>query len=428
VADEATARQMPLYVVGGFVRDLLLGRPGLDFDLVVEGDAIALVQALVAKYGGKVTAHTRFGTAQWFLWDSKFTFNEPSEDEGSRILYAEYLDFISARSEIYVHPGALPTVKRGTIADDLRRRDFTINTLALRLDGDHFGELRDDFGGMNDLKQGIVRSLHPRSYSDDPTRTLRAVRYEQRYDFQIAAADIDSIAAAIPLLSDLSGERLRHELDLILAEGKCAAILARLAGLDILGAIHPSLVWDESLRLSLNKLNQPEPEVWRGIPSLPGLPKRVALGYLIWFGRLSLSEIESLASRLAITAGLRDALLAFSTLRIDLPTLVGAKPSVITARLVKVPLLAVCAFSLASFDKSSSICESAIESINKYLSNWRYIKPKTTGNKLKKLGLPPGPAYRTILRRLGDAWLDGEINTSHQEKELLNRLLENLND
>ncbi len=434
VADEATARGLPLYLVGGFVRDLLLCRPGLDFDLVVEGDAFTLAYTLAAKYGGKVTAHKRFGTAQWFLPESLGITRHSS------------LDLISARSEIYPHAGALPIVKPGTLSDDLRRRDFTINTLALRLDGEHFGELHDDLGGLKDLEKGAVRVLHPNSYRDDPTRILRAVRYEQRYGFHIARKDLALIAEAKPLLGKLSGERLRHELDLMLAEEKAAAMLARLAKLGILAEIHPSLAWDDSLRLVLEKLDQPEPDSWHGIQNPPRVPRRVALGYLIWLSALEAPAIKSLAARLDFTAGLREALLSSSALHRDLSSLASAKPSAVTARLDKVPPLAVCALSLElkyistnksapvrlsvseSADKSApvrlSASESVDESVDNYLSLWRHVKPKTTGHTLKKLGLEPGPEFQRILRRLKNAWLDGEIHTPKEEKALLEKLRE----
>ena len=154
IAEDATARRLPLYAVGGFARDLLLGRRVRDFDLVAEGDAIPFARALSRAHGGRVTAHTKFHTATWFLPP-----NLVSDARG-----AEALDFISARSETYEYPAALPTVKLGTIADDLRRRDFSINALAVRLDGEHFGELRDDLGGMTDLERGLIRVLHPNSF------------------------------------------------------------------------------------------------------------------------------------------------------------------------------------------------------------------------------------------------------------------------
>ncbi len=484
IAAMSAARRMPLYIVGGFVRDLLLRRPGLDLDLVVEGDAIALALALAAKHGGKVTAHKRFGTAQWFLPESLLTACHTT------------LDLISARSETYPRPGALPVIKRGTLADDLRRRDFTINTLALRLDGKHFGELHDDLAGLDDLEKGLVRALHRSSYIDDPTRILRAIRYEQRYGFRIADEDLALIAAAKPLLGGLSGERLRHELDLLLAEVKSAAMLARLAELGILAEIHASLAWDASLRPVFEKLNQPEPDSWRGVPDLARVPRRVALGYLLWLSNLDAPAIESLAGCLDFTANLRDALLASSALRTELPALANAKPSVITARLEKVPLLVVCALSLESASRSNdeslpirlsvlksddesvpirlsasksddesvpirlsasksvdesvpirlsasksddeaapirlsaskSVDESALirlsvsKSVDEYLSRWRYIKPRTTGRTLIRLGIPPGPAYQAILNRLRTAWLDGKVKTIEGEKKLLDKL------
>ena len=230
VADEASTLGFPIYIVGGFVRDLLLGRPGLDFDLVVEGDAIKLADSLASKYGGKATVHQKFGTAKWFV-------NRHS-----------FVDLISARSEIYEFSAALPTVKMGTLSDDLHRRDFTINTLAIRLDGNHFGELHDELGGLDDLQNGFVRVLHPRSFIDDPTRMFRAVRYEQRYGFKITKETLALVPEARELIDKLSAQRIRHELDLILGEPNAASMLARLDKLGLLKPIHHSLGCDKALK------------------------------------------------------------------------------------------------------------------------------------------------------------------------------------
>jgi tRNA nucleotidyltransferase (CCA-adding enzyme) len=213
VRDNATQRGSPLYIVGGSVRDLLLGRRLNDFDLIVEGDAIALARSLASQYGGAVTVHTKFGTAKWFL-----PKNWKPDTEAH-----DALDLISARSETYKYPAALPTVKLGSIADDLHRRDFTINALAVRLDGPHFGALRDDLNGAEDLRKGMVRVLHPRSFIDDPTRLYRAVRYEGRYGFKIAEDTLSLIPEARPFVEKLSALRIRHELDLILEEPKAAS-------------------------------------------------------------------------------------------------------------------------------------------------------------------------------------------------------------
>jgi len=192
-------------------------------------------------------------------------------------------------------------------------------------------------------------------------------------------------------------------------------MLARLNELDIRGAIHPLLAWEASLSPLFESLNKPEPASWKGIPDLLHVPRRIALGYLLWLGRLTATAIEELASRLDFTAGLRDALLAYSDLQADLPALVEAKPSVVTTRLDKVPLLAICAASLAANDPARIL-------LQKYLSDWRHVKVKTTGRDLIKRGLPPGPAYQVILSRLRVAWLDGELKTNEDELILLDKL------
>ena len=162
-----------IYIVGGFVRDLLLGMPNLDLDLVVEGNAIKLARRLAREVGGRVRSHSRFGTAKWL------------PDEEDVLAEIGTLDFATARTEFYERPTALPQVERSSIRQDLHRRDFTINTLALCLNGDRYGELFDFYGGEADLQRGLIRVLHSLSFVEDPTRMLRAVRLEQRLGFDI---------------------------------------------------------------------------------------------------------------------------------------------------------------------------------------------------------------------------------------------------
>src|SRR5215510_618575 len=241
-AYQAAALQTPLYLVGGVVRDMILGRIVNDFDLVVEGNIAAFTESILKKYGGKMLVHSHFGTAKWILNESTF---KRLDFPISRFPDFELsFDLVSARSETYAKPGALPDVERSTIDDDLRRRDFTINAMALRLDGNHYGELMDPLGGEADLESGIIRVIHPKSFIHDPTRIYRAVRYEGRYGFQIADDTLALIPDARPIIAELSAERIRHELDLILAEPNVAFILARLAELDLLKPIHPALFYD----------------------------------------------------------------------------------------------------------------------------------------------------------------------------------------
>ncbi len=337
VAEKAAEEGVALYVVGGFVRDLLLDRPSLDFDIVVEGEAIALANALQALYGGRVTTHSRFGTAKWFLEGSTL---------GSNGL-PEFLDFITARTEFYTSPTALPTVSRGSIKLDLHRRDFTINTLALRLDGVHYGELHDHWGGLADLESGIVRVLHSLSFVDDPTRMLRGVRFEQRFAFSFSERTQELMGEARPLLAKLSGDRIRHELDLILDEQRAVAKFSRLMDLGLLEAISPSLTRDDGLVRRLNNaLNTPPPRDFGELPSVASLSPRRALGYLVSLLPLPLKNLQTIIKKLRFPAGLKSTLLVTKELCEDLHALKEAKNSAWVARLDGIPPLALYAVSL----------------------------------------------------------------------------------
>ena len=394
VADEASTLGFPIYIVGGFVRDLLLGHTSLDFDLVVEGDAIKLADSLASKYDGKATIHQKFGTAKW------------SVNKNSSV------DLISARSEIYKHPAALPTVKMGTISDDLHRRDFTINTLAIRLDRNGFGELHDELNGFDDLRKGIIRVIYLRSFTDDPTRIYRAVRYERRYGFTIAKETLTLIPEARELIDKLSAQRIRHELDLILDEPNAASMLARLDKLGLLKPIHPSLRCDKALQTRFESAT----DFPLGFSS-SGLSNIRDLRWLLWLMTLPNKEIASLNKRLHFTAPLLKSLLASSKLLADLTAFSNLKPSQCVERLGKFPLQAIYAVLRAAPRGKSK------QALEKYLMEWRHIQPKTTGHDLKKLGLEPGPRYQTILRKLRNSWLDGEVKNTKEEKVLLEKIL-----
>jgi tRNA nucleotidyltransferase (CCA-adding enzyme) len=391
VREEATQRGLPLYIVGGAVRDLVLGRPLNDFDLTVEGDAIALVRSLASKHGGGVTAHLKFGTAKWFL--------PPHLKKGH-----DTLDLISARSETYKQPAALPTVKMGNIEDDLRRRDFSINAMAIRLDGDHYGELRDDLNGIEDLQNGLIRVLHPSSFVDDPTRLYRAVRYENRYGFKLAEETLALIPEARAFVEKLSPQRIRHELDLILDEANVVSMLARLDELGLLAPIHPALANFNQSNLAALKSDD---------PALQNRNSR----WLLWLMHLTDQEIEFLNERLHFKADLLKILRSAAVLETNLTTLIGVKPSEAVELLEGYSIKALEVVSLAGQD------EEIKNTLIKYLSEWWHVKPKTSGHDLKRRGVPPGPKYNEILRRLRAAWLDGEIKTAEEETKMLEEML-----
>lgn len=425
VAETAHDQQAALYIVGGFVRDLLLERPSLDFDLVVEGDAIQLASALAVKYGGRVTSHTRFGTSKWHISDihtillEKFAADSSSGEKTASAQsdkLPEFLDLITARTEFYTYPTALPTVERGSIKLDLHRRDFTINTLALRLDGHHYAELHDYWGGLNDLKDGLVRVLHSLSFVDDPTRMLRAVRFEQRFDFKIEDRTLELIEEAIPLLERVSGDRIRHELDRILEENLASSMLTRLDQLNLLTAIQPALEWDGWISARIQSLADLDPEAdWR--LELSGIKLKVSLGYILWLIRLTKSRLRKVIRRLKISTTLADEIRSAHSLWRDIHTLTSAKPSEIVTRLDNVLPLAIYANYIAAQDEQQR------KILWEYVSKWRQVSPNTNGHVLRQRGLPPGPIYRKIITTLRNAWLDGKIVTSEQEEALLEQLL-----
>jgi tRNA nucleotidyltransferase (CCA-adding enzyme) len=235
----AAERKQPLYLVGGVVRDLLLGQLSdvCDIDLVAEGDAVGLAAAFAEKEGGKLIAHLMFNTAKIELGDCT-------------------IDIAMARTETYAKPGALPVVTPGTLKTDLFRRDFTVNAMAVSLNHDNYGELIDLYGGLQDLKAKNIRILHDRSFSDDATRIWRAIRYEQRLSFRIEPATLAFLKRDLPLMKTVGGYRLRHELELVLKEKEPEKALLRADELGVLREISPSLKADDWLVTKFQKARQ----------------------------------------------------------------------------------------------------------------------------------------------------------------------------
>jgi len=222
VATRAARRNQELYLVGGVVRDLLLGLPNLDLDFVVEGDAIGLAKEFAEAVDGKLTIHPMFNTATVKLDKWK-------------------VDFAMARTETYAKPGALPTVKPGTLKTDLFRRDFTINAMVINLGKAKYGELIDMYDGLDDLKNKLIRVLHERSFTDDATRIWRAIRYEQRLGFRIEPNTLKILKRDVALLKTVGGYRLRRELELVLKEKEPEKALRRADKLGALKELHPAL-------------------------------------------------------------------------------------------------------------------------------------------------------------------------------------------
>ncbi|MFZ5856577.1 MAG: CCA tRNA nucleotidyltransferase [Chloroflexota bacterium] len=408
VADLSAELGSPAYLVGGFVRDALLKRPINDFDIVIEGDATKLGRALVKHHGGRVTVHAPFKTATWFL-------PERAEGERAGSPRPDFIDLISARSETYAHPAALPTVKLGSLVDDLRRRDFTVNSMAVRLDGDHFGELTDPLGGRADLERGLVRVLHPNSFVDDPTRLFRAVRYAARYQFQIESSTEALVPAALPYVDKLSPERLRHELDLIFEEEDSVPMMEKLWELEIVGQVQPALPSDEATRTRFQQTRSNCVVPPRAVP--PEVIQRREWRWIVWLMESSHKEIRAFSKRLHFTAGLLKKILAASTIFHELDSFKGIRPSECVARLDGFPADATTAVWFCAPRGETHAMLGA------YLTKWKSVKPLATGETLQAMGVPFGPRIGETLWRLRAAWLDGEVTSAEGERKLLEKLI-----
>ena len=416
IAQQAHKMGAEPYFVGGLVRDLLLGQPIVDVDMVIEGDAIALARRLSADLGGRVRTHRRFGTAKWLLtpqvWEN--VSGRPPDPDADEALPAS-VDFVTARTEFYTHPTALPQVARSSITQDLHRRDFTINTLAIRLNPDHWGELLDYYGGEADLRDGIIRVLHSLSFVDDPTRMLRAARLEVRMGFHLDPRSEELIADALPLLKRVSGERIWHELALIFREAEPERVLCRLETLGVLAHIHPQLRCDRWLQKRYRTLRESlNLDRWH-----LDLTDRTFLYLALLTYRLEREALQELADRLRITRSDTDDLLLLSDLKAALPRLGKLRrPSAVYHLLEPYPSRVLAAAWVATDRRRLR------EYLSRYETTWRHVQPALSGDDLKALGVPPGPIYRRLLNGLRDARLDGRVHTREEEEALLQTLLQ----
>jgi tRNA nucleotidyltransferase (CCA-adding enzyme) len=381
----AAHQDQHLYLVGGAVRDLLLERETFDLDLTVDGDAIALAQLLANTTQGRLTVHARFRTAslRWKEWR---------------------IDLATIRSETYDRPGALPRVKPGSLADDLFRRDFTINAMAIQLSPGRYGELVDLYGSQNDLEQGLIRILHEKSFTDDATRIWRALRYEQRLGFQIGPKTLGLLKRDMAMLDAISGDRTRHELELILKETYPEKVFLRAEELQVLSKLQPGLKASNWLSERFEQARQ--------VSSPTPPPASLYMALLTY--TLSVEQLEQMIARLKLSRQLSQVLRDTCQLRTDIETLAAPdlKPSRIYEVLHGYSPAAITAASIATDSPEAS------RNIHEYLVRLRYIKPVLTGENLKNMGLAPGPRISETLDRLRAARQDGEVSNRQEEERL----------
>ncbi len=381
--------QMPVYAVGGTARDLLLGRELVDLDLAVEGDAIALARSALP--GARITCHSRFGTAS-------------ATAEEMRI------DLATARRETYARPGALPSTTRGTIDDDLRRRDFSVNAMALRLAGTP--SLLDPLGGAADLESKAIRVLHGGSFVDDATRIFRALRYAARLGFMIEARTAELLREGLGCVGTIGGERLRREIELMFGEAEAAGTALEAAqSCGALQAVYPSLHWSAEKSLALRRA---------GDLRVPPLP----YGFGLLAARALAREATAIVQRLRLTRAEASAVEGIAGMRRtgEMLRRPEAKPSGVATMLDRYPAASVAAFAMTT--SNAIVREIAL----RYLAEWRHAKPILSGDDILDMGIPAGPQVKQALQLVRAARLDGWASSREDERALVARFAKSIRD
>jgi tRNA nucleotidyltransferase (CCA-adding enzyme) len=383
-----------IYLVGGTVRDILLDEEGFDVDIAVEGDAIGFARALASALGGRFTPHEKFGTAV--------------VQYGAR----GRVDVVTTRTEFYGAPGALPTVERAGLREDLFRRDFTINAMAVSLKPGDFGRLVDPFGGRADLATRVLRVLHNLSFIDDPTRIFRAIRYEARYGLRLEehSARLARGTIEMGLVGDLSSARLRDELVALLEDPGAEGAIRRLGQLGVDRALHPHLVADveaaalfERARALRDELAVEVPAWHLGIAALArNLSSDEAYG---WLERLKVRrrDCERIVGAIRVAPLISERL---ATERLEASEIVALAD----AYAPDAPLLA-----LAQADRPE---------LREYFTRLRGVQLEIGGEDLAELGLPESPRVGEVLAEIRRRKLNGELDGRESELVAARALIE----
>lgn len=389
------------YAVGGFVRDLMLRQENLDIDIVVEGNGILLAEYLKHKLGGRLCTHQKFATAVIILPD------------GFK------LDVATARLEYYPKPVDLPNVEMSSIKNDLYRRDFTINTLAIQLNPLHFGRLIDFFGGQRDLKDKKIRVMHSLSFVEDPTRVFRAIRFEQRFGFQIGKYTRNLIISAVNrgLLSKLDGRRLFLELDLIFQEPDPTKAMNRMGEFKLLSHIHPAIQYGSGLDKLITEIRNVV--TWYELLYLDERIEKWIVYFLALTHALKEKELLSLLGHLNLSAK-HQGKIAYCH---NMAGQVGKKlyrlkmdqHGKIYFLLFPIPTEGLL-YLMAKCDDSKSK-----QMISHFLTELKKVHISINGDDLKRIGFEPGPIFKEIFHEVLQARLDGMISNHKEEMQFVQK-------
>jgi tRNA nucleotidyltransferase (CCA-adding enzyme) len=389
------------YAVGGFIRDLLLRRPNLDIDIVVEGDGIEFAKDFAESYDARVRSYKKFGTAVVIFPD------------GFKI------DVATARLEYYEYPAALPTVELSSLKLDLYRRDFTINTLAVELNPDRFGQLIDYFGAQRDFKDKAIRVLHNYSFVEDPTRVLRAIRYEQRLGFRIMkhTSNLIENAVKMKLLVQLSGRRLTNELKLILSEENPIPAIKRMDEYNLLPFLHPDIKCGPPLERLLREIGSVL--AWYDLSFIKNGCDKWLVYLLALIDPLSPRGLEEFCIKMEFAPRLATWLLEGREKAISVGKGFYGKSKLKPSEVYH--LLAGLGTEWLLFIMAKTQQEETRRAISHYFRDLKEVRTKLRGRDLKAMGITPGPVYRRILNQLLDGRLNGELSSREDEVEFVRK-------
>lgn len=401
----AEERKLSVFLVGGFVRDILMNKPNFDVDLVVEGDGISFARAMVREVGGRLKAHKKFGTAVVVL---------PNDFR---------IDVASARTEFYEYPAALPQVELSTVREDLGRRDFSINAMALALNTSRFGELLDYYGGQRDIERKHIRVLHSLSFIEDPTRIFRAVRFEQRYGFRMEPETerLATKAIEMELVGELTNARIRDELILILSEKEPWRPLQRLYELTALRPLHPRIHVDAELRALLIRIAKAIPQVDYYFHSKT---KQWLVYLMALLSPLAKEELERWAVQMKFRKN--DARILVQGV-CETPRVLKILSSGAKTKNSKVyELLKPLSQESLVYVFARSSQRSVRQRINFYLANLKNVRLLVSGRDLNRMGFEPSPLYQVALELLLKAKLDGLVRSREEELNFISEKLRKL--
>lgn len=404
IGDLADAMGYHAFLVGGFVRDLLLRIENYDIDIVIEGDGLKFADELAKTRGVRVRPHSEFATA--------------------KVIYPDgfKIDIATARLEYYKAPAALPIVEHSSLKLDLHRRDFTINTIAISLNKTNFGQLIDFFGGQRDIKDKTIRVLHSLSFVEDPTRVFRAIRFEHRFGFQIGKHTMNLIRNTIKMsfLSRIAGKRLWSELVLILSEEEPERVLRRLHELDLLRFISVHLTFEKDKEVLFHQMH--DVYKWYQLLYRDHPCDKISYYVLGLVDHMKPDEIGDFCRKTEMTERLRRKTVDnMARIRDTMARLAYGLQPMKKSEAYK--MYEVLSEEARLFIMARTRSDEVKRSISNYITYSERFKPILTGEDLKNMDIKEGPVYREILDKLREAKIDNNLRTKEEEIAYVNAYL-----